>query len=232
MGLDTVELILNVEEVFDINIQDSDAEHLQTAGDLYSYVVQQTTLSKAGTCLTAAAFYDVRTALKHLGITKRFGPSCALKDVLPRQNTRQFWDRLSIELRSTLPALVRPRWLVRVLSLTTVFLSRSIAYLTMGQQHRELYFFLNLMLAMLTIGYALSIFSAPMATVFDESFDSFRKLSERILALNRTKYVNKYAGMGQNDIWVILREIIADTLNMDHDEIRPESNFVSDLGCD
>lgn len=40
MGLDTVELVLSVEEVFGIEIPDTDAEKLVTVGDLHGYVVK------------------------------------------------------------------------------------------------------------------------------------------------------------------------------------------------
>ena len=38
MGLDIVELVMEVEETFGIDIPDQDAERLRTVGDLYWYV--------------------------------------------------------------------------------------------------------------------------------------------------------------------------------------------------
>jgi acyl carrier protein len=38
MGLDIVELVMTVEETFDIEIPDRDAERLRTVGDLYWYL--------------------------------------------------------------------------------------------------------------------------------------------------------------------------------------------------
>ena len=38
MGLDIVELVMEVEETFGIDIPDHDAERLRTVGDLYWYV--------------------------------------------------------------------------------------------------------------------------------------------------------------------------------------------------
>lgn len=41
MGLDSVELILSVEEAFGIRIADEDAARLFTVGDLHAHVVQE-----------------------------------------------------------------------------------------------------------------------------------------------------------------------------------------------
>jgi acyl carrier protein len=38
MGLDNVELVMRTEEVFNITIEDSDAEQVRTVGDLYELV--------------------------------------------------------------------------------------------------------------------------------------------------------------------------------------------------
>jgi hypothetical protein len=55
MGLDTVELIMEVEEAFDIKIPDEDAEKLRTIGDLHHYIANKLQLV-SGPCLSSAAF--------------------------------------------------------------------------------------------------------------------------------------------------------------------------------
>ncbi len=41
-SLDTVELIMEFEKAFDITIEDSDAEKIQTVGDVVSYLSEKT----------------------------------------------------------------------------------------------------------------------------------------------------------------------------------------------
>ncbi|HEX8234676.1 MAG TPA: phosphopantetheine-binding protein [Abditibacteriaceae bacterium] len=47
MGLEIVELIMRVEEEFEIEIPDSDAEKLETVGALYHYVVETLSANSA-----------------------------------------------------------------------------------------------------------------------------------------------------------------------------------------
>ena len=41
MGLDTVELVISVEEIFDIKISNESAAKLTTVGELHQYVVEE-----------------------------------------------------------------------------------------------------------------------------------------------------------------------------------------------
>ena len=41
MGLDTVELVMAIEEEFDIQILNEDASRLENVGDIYLYIVDQ-----------------------------------------------------------------------------------------------------------------------------------------------------------------------------------------------
>lgn len=47
MGLDIVEMVMEVEAVFGIEIPDADAERLRTVGDLYQYLHSQIAPSEA-----------------------------------------------------------------------------------------------------------------------------------------------------------------------------------------
>jgi acyl carrier protein len=41
MGLESVEIILSVEEVFDLEIPDEDVEEFETVGDMYLYLLKR-----------------------------------------------------------------------------------------------------------------------------------------------------------------------------------------------
>lgn len=71
MGLDTVELVMEIEDAFDISIPDDQASKMLTVGDVYEFILEQTADStlRSSTCLTAVTFYDLRLHLRSLGLS-------------------------------------------------------------------------------------------------------------------------------------------------------------------
>src|ERR1700760_442862 len=63
MSLDTVELVMEMEETFDIVIDDLDAEKIGTVGQAYRYILSRVRLSRDAPCQTASAFYRIRRGL-------------------------------------------------------------------------------------------------------------------------------------------------------------------------
>ena len=63
MGLETVELIMEVEDEFNIQIPDEDAQHIETCGQLHAYVLHRLCPSAGAPCPTAAAFYRLRRSI-------------------------------------------------------------------------------------------------------------------------------------------------------------------------
>src|ERR1700722_12370853 len=65
MGLDTVELVMEIEEAFDLTIPDEEAEKIQTIGQAYRYILARLAGPVDGTavCLSAATFYFLRRKL-------------------------------------------------------------------------------------------------------------------------------------------------------------------------
>ena len=54
MGLDAVELIMAVEEAFDIEIPDWEGRNLSTAGQMYAYVVSRLAFPQRERCISSA----------------------------------------------------------------------------------------------------------------------------------------------------------------------------------
>ena len=232
MGLDTVELVMDVEESFAITITDANAQDIITVGDLYEAVMSQTKLAPAGTCLSAATFYDVKRALRKLGIAERFGPSTRLDDILPRSDRRLFWLNLTNSLQLKLPRLERSNFVSSVNLAVTLLPSTALACLAAVNNDGSIetfviaFVFLAIVLAVLT-----SMATQPLAIHFSSDVETFRGFSERVLALNATEQKSKHGPMGPNDVWVVLRDLIVDQLGCDRSEVVPEAQFVRDLGC-
>lgn len=119
MGLDSVEILMEVEDAFDIRFEDADAEKLRTPGDLIEAVLGKIGQADAEACLVQRAFNLLRRVLmRHLPLKRRdIIPSARLADLVPKPERRKLMARLATDLGAgALPQLVRPRWLFALLS--------------------------------------------------------------------------------------------------------------------
>ena len=72
MGMDLIELVMEVEDAFSIAIPDDDAEKIQRCGELHAYVVHRLRPLRGAPCQSAAAFHRIRrTLLRHLPTVER-----------------------------------------------------------------------------------------------------------------------------------------------------------------
>ena len=70
MGLDGVELVLALEEEFEVTIDDRDAANLTTPRKVADYILSrlETVSDNAGRCLSQTGFYRIRSVLmSHFG---------------------------------------------------------------------------------------------------------------------------------------------------------------------
>jgi acyl carrier protein len=65
MGLDTVELILSAEELFDIVITDEDASEVITVGDFHSLIVRQLRAANRPSVNDSIVMDQLRTLICH-----------------------------------------------------------------------------------------------------------------------------------------------------------------------
>jgi hypothetical protein len=97
MGLDTVEIVMEIEETFGITIPDEDAEKIQTIGDAYRYIIARLEFPEVpGPCLTSAAFCNFRrTLMKKMGITRSaIRPRTRMDELFPELDRRHTWFKL------------------------------------------------------------------------------------------------------------------------------------------
>ncbi|MFT5303847.1 MAG: acyl carrier protein [Mariniblastus sp.] len=232
MGLDTVELVMEVEEIFDINISDERAQTIVNVGQLFDCIVEEfEQLSPTGTCLSASTFYSIKRGLEAAGVTETFGPSTRLENVVPRKGRRSFWHRLSTNTNLKLPELIRPKWINLSATVITLVGSLWIAA-EFSQSSYSGYVFASYgFVSLIVLGIGTYTLTIPLATCFQRDWGSFRGLSESVLVLNLDKLKNSEQKFGSGDIFVVLKKIIVEQLGVDADEVTKDANFVSDLGC-
>jgi hypothetical protein len=111
-----VEVMLGIEEKFDITLPDEEAEKIHTMGQMYDYVFARVARGQAQVCFTSAAFYRLRRALGEVCRVPRelVRPQARLEDLIPLNDRARYWQELQVRLGGLhLPRLRRPAWLVK-----------------------------------------------------------------------------------------------------------------------
>ena len=103
MGLDGVELIMEVEDEFKISIDDESAQKMRTVGDMAAYVSAKLgyPIPQEGPlpCLTSKTFYALRRAfIAALSIKRsQFEPAAKLNELVPSAARPDLWRALDVQ---------------------------------------------------------------------------------------------------------------------------------------
>jgi hypothetical protein len=101
MGLETVAIVMNLEEEFEISIPDDDAEKIQTLGDTLRYIVRRLAqIHNPGYCASARTFYRLRRALiQDYGVERvEVRPDARLAELVPPGPRRKKWMNTARQL--------------------------------------------------------------------------------------------------------------------------------------
>lgn len=232
MGLDLVELVIEVEQKFDITISDKDAGEITTVGQLFEYVVAKTA-DRQPTCLSSVTFYRLRRALVEVtGISRNaLRPRCELTPLLPESDRRRYWRRVAEVTRLQLPELKRPLWLTAVLTMLSLAIAGHTFWLGWPRFGFRVSTFIAIAAGAAT-AFAGCKISVPLAIEFDATSRTLGGLTTAVMTRN-------YAGLCANqhqgtpaEIWATLVALVSEQLGVDPDCVTPEARFVDDFGAD
>lgn len=233
MGLDTVELIMDIEEAFDITIPDDRASRMLTVGDVYDFILEQTAgvPTKTDTCLTAATFYELRRHIRSIGLsTAEFRPKSKLNQAIPFVGRRAYWRELGSRMQLRFPSLCRPSWLSLLNVLIVVTLSfASLLFLALGNTVTGLAVTAGLCVLSAVV---LSVLTRPLAIYPPSTCTTIGDLITNIVATNYTILSVRYSTRSPSDIWNALQFIVSEQLGVDQNAVVPNARFVQDLGAD
>lgn len=235
MGLDSVVLVLEVEEAFGIKIPDADAEKLATVGELHRYVVAMLGVDdpsrRRSRCPSQAAFHQLRRALVgELGVDRgSVRLATPMGALVPVEDRRAAWDRLARGFDFPFPTLVRPARLETRLSLAVLAVVYAIVVLEgfagvpwwgCVMSAVALFIALSLLAARL---------SAPFGTEIPPDCATVRDAVGMVLVRGPSSLRD---GLDSATVWFMVRSIIVEQLGVRPDEVTPDASFVKDLGCD
>jgi acyl carrier protein len=238
MGLDSVELVMEIEETFGIVIPDAEAEKIQTMGQAYHYILakMEGPLTTTG-CLSAAAFYRVRRQLmgRFRVERRRIRPAAALEDLIPKEGRQEAWRQLGEALGWRLPALGFPAWVWRAwvaafVGLAAADLAAWHRWAGLGPDAGGLALW-GFVIAAIPMAIAMQRLTRPFATVLPAA--DLRGLIPTVVAANfGTFRINNPQGWTSREVWDALVALVSEQMGVSPEILTESTRFVNDLGVD
>lgn len=221
MGLDSVELVLAVEEEFGITIDDADATRLATPRAVADYVASRLGAPNIdhGRCLSQAAFYRIRSVLvRQFGAMRQDVRLASPIEHFLKDKKRQ-WRELASSVEATqLPQLQCKKSIYYPLTLGLPLVG--VALMLYGN------FSPGMVLAVfLLLWFATNIAAHRMADLLPSNVQTIGDL---------VPYVQLPKRDGWSPDYVLQRviQITAVQLGIPLEKIHPDHHFVKDLGLD
>lgn len=231
MGMDGVELVMEVENAFDIQIQDAEAEKLLTPRLLIDFVQSRVAVTAVSVCLTQRAFNLLRKSLLRHGDWKRTQiiPAADLGALIPRNRRRPLLEIVLGELGiNKSPTFGRPNWLNALLLGGAVLAGLFVAILATGYVSLSVTIFAFIGVAILTAGLGLRL-TKPLCKEFPKELKTIGDLARWIMTHKADLATASIPAWTRDQIAARVREIIVDVLGCKPD-FREDANFVKDLG--
>jgi len=233
MGLDTVELIMAIEERFGIEIPDKEASEMRTVGDMQRFILSKVNVSDEKTCMTQQAFHLIRrTAISAFGVSRRtLKPDTLLDSFIPKKHRFENWVRFQSSLGvMQMPGLVRPA--IVVATLTLLVLAVLVAAFWYGAVTGTLgMWFLIGSVAAIAVGWAGEKATDKTKTQFQKGYARVRDLARYIVARHPELLQKpRLKTLTEEEVRCILREVIIEETTVT--EFNDNSRFVADLHLD
>ena len=240
MGVDFLDILMRVERQFGISIPNRDPElsNAQTVGGFYDLILRRLAPDKPEGRITSLAYDSLRQALASVSGADiaSIKASTDLSALLPVAGRRVAWKRLESQLGLRLPRLGLPGGVSLVMALITMIIG-----IVVGRTEGIA---AGLMVFAIVIAIAIQL-AKPLSVCFPTRYPLGREflrlrptrtvtvddLNEQIVAENYKTLVERTNRWSRDEVWTILTQILVDALDVDPDEIKPESRFVEDLGA-
>ncbi|WP_272149476.1 phosphopantetheine-binding protein [Tenacibaculum aiptasiae] len=107
MGLDSVELVMTIENKFGISISNVECEQIVTVQQMADSVFKKIKLKPNKKCLSQIVFYKIRRALEQFENEKEnITPNTKISDLLNKTDLKNDWTLLENEIGLKIPDLV------------------------------------------------------------------------------------------------------------------------------
>lgn len=230
MGLDVVEMVMDVEDEFSIQIPHSRWSEMRTVGDMCRVVASSLDENGRPDCRSIPAFCALRRGFIGLGYARReIRPERRLDDFFSGFSRPLAWSQLNQHSGCRLPELHRPRWLVLVIVFLPIL---GLCWCIGGALlHADGYLLAALMiLAGLPIYAGLAAYlTKPLAIMPPSGCITVGDLVRQTLRHNDFAVRTEQPRAPAEEFFPKIRRIVSKTLNIPEAEITLESRFIEDL---
>jgi acyl carrier protein len=231
MSLDSLELLMEVENTFGIQIPDLEAEEIGTVGDFYQCVLSKLEILPIEGCRSQKLFYRFRRILadKYKISLKSITTTTPLENIIPKKNRKQAWRELEKRFVLKLPDLDRPYWIEKLISFSIkmVFIVAFVACFWLKEYFTNAVFILPFVFYVFCNAFILWM-TESLALEF--KVNTFKDLIHCVTIQNFNKL--NLSIHHKEDILSILIGVISEKCGLDPHEIKLTSHISNDLGID
>lgn len=223
MGLDGVELVMTVEEEFQIAISDSEASDCTTVRKLVELVHSRLRHNSKDPCPSQHSFYLARQKLINLLHVQRneIKPDTNLEEIIPRKNRKNLWKKVTSAMSEGeffRGRLDRPKWMAY--SSFPAFLLLPCAILKFWYDFPfTLAFILSLPVYVVLEWGTRRLFSIE----FPDGMSQVKDLIKLVKSLDSKTWT-------EEEVFVKIRTMTAEQLGVDELLVTLDARFVDDLG--
>ena len=231
MGLEWVELVMKMEDTFNIKFDDEAAGSLHTVGQLTDLVLNKIGPTSTNSNSFQKAFGLLKeTILAEFPATCHITPETATETVFPARNRKYWWNRIAQKAGVKFPKItIAPKLLLTIIILFWLSILMLISGFIFLDSIPYAYW---IVLLSLWIGLLVWILLLKPASVFcpginpiPPSCRTLGDLAKAILAHNPTRF----GPLDKDAVFASLAFIIAEQFDVPIETIKPETRFIEDL---
>jgi acyl carrier protein len=235
---DTIQLLGLIEETFDFQFAEHDVIP-ENLGKLCELVISRLPGHRTSKCVASATFYALRRAMMQVTGCRResITPSAALAGVFSRGGLRRKeWKTVEKYLALRMPRLTFSNGLETCFSLAWFAVAAAVVIWFLPRRFLSPWglpvHIGSWMGAIVWTGSGAFLLWAitwaalrPLATQFPTNCDSVGDLVRLIVATNYGRMAKRVGGWNDQEVWITLRDLIADAISVEPDQITPETSF-------
>jgi hypothetical protein len=234
MGLDSIELVMAVEETFGVSIPDEEAQDIRTVGDMFQCVISKLMVAEGSSCLTQKAFHLLRRKAKDLFNVPRnqFRLDAELDLIVPKHSRRENWRRFQLAVGATKWPRLALSWpgVLTVLALLLAIPGSVFLYSTAVLRWNMVEAFAIALVFVVVAIQAGKFVVRPFEIAFRGGISTVRDLAYVVVAQNAELFGIERATWTNDETWSLLSSVIREQTGVT--QFTKDSRFVEDLKID